>query len=79
MTVTEKNIISTFKTFLRSYSLSSRETIYKKVGKSKKTNSKIKEEDFFKTFGSFSDNKSAEEIISNLKNQRNFKTKEITF
>lgn len=37
------------------------------------------EEDFFKAFGSFSDNKSAEEIIRELKNQRNFKTKDITF
>ena len=43
------------------------------------TNTKIKESAFYKSFGAFDSNKSAEEIIANIKSSRKFRKKELKF
>ena len=49
------------------------------LSKSLKTEKKTKENLFYKSFGAFSSDKSAEEIIKDLKASRKFRKKEIEF
>jgi hypothetical protein len=49
------------------------------LSKSLKTEFTTKENSFYKSFGAFSTEKSAEEIISDIKISRTFRDKEIKF
>ena len=48
------------------------------LSKSLKTETKTKEEIFFKSFGAFSSEKSAEDVIAEIKSSRKFRNKEIS-
>jgi hypothetical protein len=79
MTVAEKNIISTFSSLLNSYNHKTKKTIVEHLSKSLKKENKKTEEEFFKTFGGFSDGKSDEIVIDEIKSSRKFMTKDISF
>jgi len=51
--------------------------LIEKLTKSLKREKRIERDTFFESFGAFSDEKSAEEIIFNLKSSRKFRNQEI--
>ena len=53
--------------------------LIEKLVKSLKLDNKSKEKDFFKSFGAFASDKSAEEIVSEIRENRKFRNKEIKF
>ena len=48
-----------------------------KLAKSLKREKKSKEKDFYSSFGAFSEEKSAEEIITEIKESRKFREKDL--
>lgn len=79
MTFTEKNIIENYHRLFESLNSTSKIELIERLKKSLKVETKTKESDFYKSFGAFSDEKSSDEIISDLKLSRKFREKEINF
>ena len=79
MTFTDKNIIENYYRLFESLNSMSKLELIEKLTKSLKTESKSKENNFFKSFGAFSTEKTSDEIISDLKSSRKFRKKEINF
>ena len=79
MTFTEKNIIENYYSLFESLNSSAKVELIELLKKSLKMDTKTKEHDFYKSFGAFSDEKSSDEIISDIKLSRKFKEKEINF
>jgi len=53
--------------------------LIEKLSKSLKKEKVVKESSFFKSFGAFASEKTAEEITKDIKSSRKFKNKEIKF
>lgn len=79
MTFTEKHIVETYSGLLEGLSPESKSEIIESLSKSVKSGKKNKESDFYKSFGAFATEKSAEEIIAEIKSSRKFRKKEIKF
>jgi hypothetical protein len=79
MTFTDKHIVETYSGLLESLSSESKSEIIESLSKSLKSEKKNKESNFYKSFGAFASEKSAEEIIAEIKSSRKFRKKEIKF
>lgn len=79
MTFTDKHIVETYSELFEGLSSTSKMELIESLSKSLKTENKTKENRFYKSFGAFASNKSAEEIISDIKANRKFRKKEIKF
>lgn len=79
MTFTDKNIIENYFGLFESLNSISKLELIEKLTKSLKAENKSKESNFFKSFGAFSDEKTSDEIIKELKSSRKFRNKEINF
>lgn len=79
MTFTDKNIIKNYFGLFESLNSISKLELIEKLTKSLKAESKSKESNFFKSFGAFSNEKTSDEIITDIKLSRKFKNKEISF
>ena len=79
MTFTDKNIIENYLKLFESLNSMSKLELIEKLSKSLKAESKSKESDFYKSFGAFSTEKTSDEINTDLKSSRKFRTKEIKF
>ncbi len=79
MTFTDKHIVETYSYLFEGLSPSSKIELIESLSKSLKTEKKIKENNFYKSFGAFASGKSAEEIIEDIKSSRKFRKKEIKF
>ena len=79
MTFTEKNIIENYYRLFESLNSSTKVELIERLKKSLKLDNKKKEHDFYKSFGAFSNEKSSDEIISDIKLSRKFREKEINF
>ncbi len=79
MTYTDKNIVETYSGLFEGLSSISKIELIESLSKSLKTNKKQRESNFFKSFGAFASNKSAEDIIAEIKLNRKFRKKEIKF
>ncbi len=79
MTFTEKNIIENYYRLFESLNSSTKVELIERLKTSLKMDTKTKEDDFYKSFGAFSDEKSSDEIISDIKLSRKFREKEINF
>lgn len=79
MNYTEKNIVKSYSKLLNGLSPMSKKELIASLSKSLSVQSEIKEDDFYKAFGGFSSDKSAEEIIEDIRASRKFKNKEIKF
>ena len=79
MTFTDKNIIENYFGLFESLNSMSKLELIEKLTKSLKIENKSKENNFFKSFGAFSTEKTSDEIISDLKSNRKFRKKEINF
>ena len=79
MTFTDKNIIENYLKLFESLNSMSKLELIEKLTKSLKAETKSKESDFYKSFGAFSTEKTSDEIITEIKSGRKFRTKEIKF
>jgi len=79
MTFTDKHIVETYSGLLEGLNSESKTELIESLSKSIKTEKKNKETDFYKSFGAFTSEKSAEEIIAEIKSSRKFRNKEINF
>jgi hypothetical protein len=77
MTFTDKHIVETYATFFEGLNPTSKIELIEKLSKSLKTENKKKEKNFFKSFGAFVSQQSAEDIIEDIKSSRKFRNKEI--
>ena len=78
MTYTDKHIVETYSGLFEGLSTMNKIELIESLSKSLKTEAKTKEEIFFKSFGAFSSEKSAEDVIAEIKSSRKFRTKEIS-
>ncbi len=79
MTYAEKNIIETYSNMIDNLSSIGKMELLEKLTKSLKKEKKSKEMDFFNSFGAFSDEKLAEDIILEIKENRKFREKDLNF
>ena len=79
MTFTDKHIGDTYSSLFEGLSSMSKIELIENLTKSLKTEMKTKDENFYKSFGAFSSDKSAEEIIREIKTSRKFRKKDIKF
>ena len=79
MTVADKNIVETYSNLFEGLSSINKLELIERLSRSLRLGSKSKEKVFFKSFGAFSSEKSAEEIVHEIKSNRKFSNKEIKF
>ncbi len=77
MTYVEKNIIEIYSNLIDNLSSIGKMELLEKLRKSLNKEEISKEADFFNSFGAFSDEKSAEEIILEIKESRKFREKDL--
>ena len=79
MSYTERHIIETYSMLFNGLSSLSKIELIESLTKSLKKEKVAKTDSFFKSFGAFSDEKTAEEIVLDIKSSRKFKNSEISF
>jgi len=79
MSYADKHIVETYSMLFDGLSSLSKIELIEKLTKSLKREKTVKKDTFFESFGAFSDEKSAEEIIADLKSSRKFRNQEIKF
>jgi hypothetical protein len=79
MTYIDRNIVKTYSGIFEGLSPLSKMELIESLSKSLKIEKKTKEDAFYKSFGAFASDKSAEEIVSEIKSSRKFRTKDIKF
>lgn len=77
MSYAEENIINTYTKILSRLSSVDRITLINRLNLSLKHDKNT--DDFFNSFGAFPTEKTAEEIITDIKSSRKFRNKELTF
>ena len=77
MSYADKHIIETYSMLFDGLSSLSKIELIEKLTKSLKKEQTTKKDTFFESFGAFSEEKTAEEIILDLKSSRKFSAKEI--
>lgn len=79
MSYTDRQIVETYSGLFEGLSSLNKIELIESLSKSLKTEMTTKEETFYKSFGAFSSEKSAEDIIKDIKSNRKFRDKEIKF
>ncbi len=79
MSYTDRHIVEAYSILFEGLSSLSKIELIEKLSKSLKKEKAVKESSFFKSFGAFASEKTAEEINKDLKSSRKFKSKEINF
>ena len=77
MTYTERHIVETYSNLFEGLSSTSKMELIESLSKSLKKEKKSKDSNFYKSFGAFASEKSAKEIIAEIKAARKFRTNEI--
>ena len=78
MTYTDRHIIKAYSELFEGLSSMNKIELIENLSKSLKTEKKTKESRFYKSFGAFSSDKSAEEIIADIKSSRKFRALKIS-
>jgi hypothetical protein len=79
MSYTDKHIVETYSGLFEGLSSLSKIELIENLSKSLKKEKKTKDSLFYKSFGAFSSEKPAEEIIKEIRLSRKFRIKEIKF
>jgi len=79
MTYIDKHIVESYVGLFEGLSSMNKIELIESLSKSLKMETKSKENAFYKSFGAFATEKSAEEIIRDIKSSRKFRKKEIQF
>ena len=77
MTVAEKYIVETYSNLFEGLNSMSKIELLEKLAKSLKRERKSREKDFFKSFGAFGSEKSAEDINREIKESRKFNREDL--
>jgi len=77
MTYAEKHIVKTYSRLFEGLSDKSKIELIESLAKSLKSEKHEKKDSFYKSFGAFASDKSAEEIVADIKLNRKFRKKEI--
>jgi hypothetical protein len=72
MTLAERHIIDTYSKLFEGLNPLTKTLLIEKLTKSLKKEEKSKEKDFYKSFGAFESDKSAEEMIKEIRESRKF-------
>jgi hypothetical protein len=73
----DQNVVEAFAELFEGLSSTSKLELIESLSKSIRAESSKKEEDFYNSFGAFASEKSAEEIINEIKESRNFRNKDL--
>lgn len=79
MTLTEKHLIETYTNLFRSLSTENKIGLQASLSKLIETEEDTTDSRFYNSFSAFPSSDSAEEIIADIKANRNFRNKEIKF
>ena len=79
MTHTEKNIVETYAYLFEGLSAVSKLQLIESLSKSLRLDKKDKTDAFYTSFGGFASNKSAEELVVEMKASRKFRDKDLSF
>lgn len=79
MNYTDRRIVETYSGLFEGLSSSSKIELIESLSKSLKKDKVTKDTLFYNTFGAFSSDKSAEEIVKDIKSTRYFRKKELEF
>ncbi|MDY3364449.1 hypothetical protein PG623_10660 [Riemerella anatipestifer] len=79
MTYAERHIVETYSGIFERLSSVSKLELIERLAKSIRKESKSKDKEFFKSFGAFASNKSAEDIAREIKESRKFRKKDLKF
>ena len=79
MTHAERYIVESYSGLFDSLSSIGKVKLLEKLAKSLKKDKKVREKDFFKSFGAFASEKSAEEITTEIRESRTFREKNLKF
>jgi len=79
MSYTDRHIVETYSVLFEGLSSLSKIELIERLSQSLKKETKVKESSFFKSFGAFASEKTADEINKEIKSSRNFRSKEIKF
>ncbi len=77
MSYTERHIVETYSDLFEGLSSLSKIELIESLSKSLKVEKTAKDKKFFKAFGAFASEKSAEEIIADIRSSRKFRNREI--
>lgn len=78
MTLAERHIIDTYSKLFEGLNPLTKTLFIEKLTKSLKKEEKSKEKDFYKSFGAFESDKSAEEMIKEIRESRKFRAKDLS-
>ena len=73
----DQNVVEAFAELSEGLSSTNKIELIESLSKSIRAESSKNEEDFYKSFGAFVSEKSAEEIINEIKESRNFRNKDL--
>ncbi len=79
MNYTERHIVKSYTVLLEGLSIISKKELIETLSKSLNAVNETKENDLYEAFGAFGSDKSAEEIIADIRSSRKFRDKEIKF
>lgn len=79
MSYTDRHIVETYSGLFEGLSSLSKIELIESLSRSLKTEKRTKDNRFYKSFGAFASDKSAEEIIIDIRTGRKFRNKEINF
>ena len=79
MTFTDKHIIDTYSKLFEGLNPLTKIELIEKLTKSLKKENKSKETEFYKSFGAFDSDKTADEIVKEIRESRKFRTKDLDF
>lgn len=79
MNYTERHIIESYSALLNGLSPSGKKELIENLSQSLNTQTEVKDSEFYKAFGAFSSDKSAEEMIADIRSSRKFTDREIKF
>ena len=79
MTLIEKKIVDNYLALFESLNSVTKIELINRLKKSIQIESKTNEDDFYKSFGAFSSEKTSDEINAEIKISRKFKNREIKF
>ena len=79
MNFTDRHIIETYSDLFEGLSSMNKIELIESLSKSLKKEKLTKENSFYKSFGAFGSERSAEDLIEDIKSSRKFRNKEIKF
>ena len=79
MSITDKHIIDTYSKLFEGLDVETKIELIEKLTQSLKKENRSKESEFLKSFGAFESDKTADELIKEIRESKNFRDKDLNF